>query len=196
MFGAALLRVHFLNVGHGDCTIIEHPSGRLTMVDVNNSQEFDSATFAEELDEERAKLSNSFGSGLLSPYLFGSSHGVGPGSSLGALSEGNALQSNPFGGILSTPPTTGLGLLGGLSEYGAVFDRQKRELTDPIEFMKRRYPNRSLWRFILTHPDLDHMRGLKNLVENIGFDNFWDTKHTKECRWFGARDRDGLALAS
>lgn len=24
-----MLRVHFLNVGHGDCTIIEHPSGRL-----------------------------------------------------------------------------------------------------------------------------------------------------------------------
>lgn len=30
-------KIHFLNVGHGDCTIIEHPSGRLTMIDINNS---------------------------------------------------------------------------------------------------------------------------------------------------------------
>jgi competence protein ComEC len=31
------LKLHFLNVGHGDCTFIEFPSGRLTMIDVNNS---------------------------------------------------------------------------------------------------------------------------------------------------------------
>ena len=50
-----MLRVHFLNVGHGYCTIIKHPSGRLTMIDVNNSQDFDAETFAEELEEERRK---------------------------------------------------------------------------------------------------------------------------------------------
>jgi competence protein ComEC len=109
----AMLRVHFLNVGHGDCTIIKHPSGRLTMIDVNNSQDFDAETFAEELEEERRKHRNSLGSFL------GSSGGV----------------------------------LGG--------------------------PNEKLWRFILTHPDLDHMRGLKALYQNIGFTNFWDTDHTK-----------------
>jgi competence protein ComEC len=32
------LVVHFLNVGHGDCTFIEFPSGRLAMIDVNNSK--------------------------------------------------------------------------------------------------------------------------------------------------------------
>jgi len=50
-----MLRVHFLNVGHGDCTIIKHPSGRLTMIDVNNSQDFDPETFAEELAEEQRR---------------------------------------------------------------------------------------------------------------------------------------------
>src|SRR4051794_20904123 len=30
--------LHFLNVGHGDCTIIELPSGRLMMIDINNSK--------------------------------------------------------------------------------------------------------------------------------------------------------------
>lgn len=187
--GPALLRVHFLNVGHGDCTIIEHPSGRLTMIDVNNSQEFDSATFAEELAEEQAK-NNPFTNSLLSPRL--------PLGAPAAPTFGGALSdflqpkpSTPFGGGLALA-SPGLGLLGGLSGYSAVLDRQKTELTDPIEFLKRRYPNRRPWRFILTHPDLDHMRGLKNLSENIGFDNFWDTTHTKETPTFrsGTADKD------
>ena len=42
-----MLRVHFLNVGHGDCTVIEHPSGRLTMMDINTSQEYDNNSFKE-----------------------------------------------------------------------------------------------------------------------------------------------------
>ena len=142
-----MLRVHFLNVGHGDCTIIKHPSGRLTMIDINNCQDFDAGTFAEELQEEREKHRNSLG-GLL---------GIG-GGGLGGLGGG------------------GFGIL---SEYSAVADRAKRELTDPIEFLKKTYPNEKPWRFILTHPDLDHMRGLKTLYENVGFDNFWDTDHTK-----------------
>jgi phosphoribosyl 1,2-cyclic phosphodiesterase len=54
-----------------------------------------------------------------------------------------------------------------------------KELTDAIAFLKREYPGRSLFRFILTHPDLDHMSGLKRLHETIGFTNFWDTAHTK-----------------
>ncbi len=64
--------------------------------------------------------------------------------------------------------------------------REKRELTDPIEFMKRQYPGRRLWRLVLTHPDLDHMRGIKRLSEHVGFDNFWDTSHTKPTPSFGS----------
>lgn len=60
-----------------------------------------------------------------------------------------------------------------------VAKRAKRELTDPIEFMKRTYPGRQLWRYIQTHPDLDHMRGLRRLGEEIGFVNFWDTANDK-----------------
>src|SRR5690242_19675308 len=48
------LKVHLLNVGHGDCTVIEHPSGRLTMIDVNNSQDYDSDSLSELLAEQRA----------------------------------------------------------------------------------------------------------------------------------------------
>jgi competence protein ComEC len=139
-----LLRAHFLNVGHGDCTIIEHPSGRLTMIDINNSQEFDPQTFAEELAEERQKL-----------------------IAQSALARPFALSPTVY------PP------IGALSGYAEVIARAKKELTDPIEFLKRNYPGRRIWRFVLTHPDLDHMRGLKRLYENVGFENVWDTDHTK-----------------
>src|SRR6478672_5083667 len=33
-----VMKIHFLNVGHGDCTFIELPSGRLMMIDINNSK--------------------------------------------------------------------------------------------------------------------------------------------------------------
>jgi len=168
-----MLRVHFLNVGHGDCTIIKHPSGRLTMIDINNSQEFDSDTFAEELADERRKLQ-------ASPFS-------------NALAVAGVAPASPYSQAaidLGLAPAAGLGLLANLSGYSEVFARQTRELTDPIEFMKRKYPQQRLWRYIQSHPDLDHMRGLKNLAENIGFENFWDTGHTKETPTFRSNSAD------
>jgi competence protein ComEC len=144
-----VLRVHFLNVGHGDCTIIKHHSGRLTMVDINNSQDYDEDSFKDVLAEQNKKT-NSF-----SALGFGAGTGIG-----------NALLG------LSPPRTQ-------LTTYLEAIAEAKRELTDPIEFLKNNYPHQRVWRFILTHPDLDHMRGLRGLYENIGFDNFWDTRHTK-----------------
>jgi competence protein ComEC len=46
-----MLRIHFLNVGHGDCTFIEFPSGRTALVDINNSKKLDEET-AKELYQE------------------------------------------------------------------------------------------------------------------------------------------------
>lgn len=37
----------------------------------------------------------------------------------------------------------------------------------------------SIFRFILTHPDMDHMDGLKSLFETFSVTNFWDTDNTK-----------------
>lgn len=51
------LRVHFLNVGRGDCTIIEFPSGRVGMVDVDHLKILDEDTRAELLEEYRESLS-------------------------------------------------------------------------------------------------------------------------------------------
>jgi competence protein ComEC len=45
------LKVHFLNVGQGDCTIIEFPSGRVGMVDIDNLSILDRDTAREVLEE-------------------------------------------------------------------------------------------------------------------------------------------------
>ncbi len=140
-----MLRVHFLNVGHGDCTIIEHPSGRLTMVDINNSQSYDDETKrALVLDEiaRRAPAIPVYGS---VPWY-----------------------TQPF---LAPEPR--------LTALFEVEARAKRELTDPVEYMQRNLRGRRLFRFVLTHPDLDHMRGLRRLHDTIGFDSFWDTANAK-----------------
>ncbi len=52
-------------------------------------------------------------------------------------------------------------------------------LTDPIDFLKKEYPNKSIFRFILTHPDMDHMSGLDELFKIRTVYNFWDTDHNK-----------------
>jgi competence protein ComEC len=139
-----MLKIHFLNVGHGECTLIEHHSGRLTMVDINTSHDYDWNTKQEILEARRAALTGA------TPTLLG----------------------------------------GGLADAVAL-DEARRELTDPISFLQQRYPGRQLFRFILTHPDLDHMRGLKRLRETVGFVNFWDTDHTKSTPDFrGDNDRE------
>jgi hypothetical protein len=43
------LTIHFLNVGQGDCTVIEFPSGRLALVDINNGKTLDATTREEVL---------------------------------------------------------------------------------------------------------------------------------------------------
>lgn len=103
-----MVKIHILNVGHGDCIIIEHASGRITMVDINNGGELDADTAKE--------------------------------------------------------------LAAGAGE----------PLTNPVEYFLKNFPGRSIWRFIATHPDLDHLRGLAALrAAGIGITNFWDTEHNK-----------------
>jgi len=150
-----VLRVHFLNVGHGDCTVIHHPSGRLTMIDVNNSQAYDDETEKMLVEQELRK-----------------SQSVRAGSGVLASSIPNLTPS--------------------IFEYcrakAKVDEAAKMELTDPVEFMQKAYPGQQLWRFVLTHPDLDHMRGLRRVHEKIGFNNFWDTHNEKTVTSFRSKD--------
>jgi len=125
------VHIHYLNVGHGDCTIIEHASGNLTVIDINNGQgiDFDSLT----------ELGTEHGINVDLPYLLS--------------------------------PTPALSTAG--------YDTS---LTDPVAFLQQNYPDRAIFRYIQTHPDLDHMRGLAALRQaGIDIINFWDTYHSKDA---------------
>ena len=60
---------------------------------------------------------------------------------------------------------------------------QKNYPVNPIEYFKDLKID-TVFRFILTHPDMDHMDGIKNLFDNFNVLNFWDTENSKvmgEC---------------
>ena len=47
--------IHFLNVGEGDCTIIEHDSGRISLVDLSNVKRLDDTTLEEAIEDQAAR---------------------------------------------------------------------------------------------------------------------------------------------
>jgi len=56
---------------------------------------------------------------------------------------------------------------------------QKNHPVNPVEYLKG-FDVKSIFRFVLTHPDMDHMDGLKVLFEEFEVCNFWDTDNNKE----------------
>lgn len=113
--------IHFLNVGNGDCSFIEHDSGRNTIIDIccgNN---------ADNLSETIERK------------------------------------------------------VGGNGNY-----RQKDYPINPIRYFCN-IGIRSIFRFILTHPDMDHMDGIYKLYKEFRFENFWDTKNNKIINNFDDR---------
>jgi competence protein ComEC len=92
-----MLKVHFLYVGKGNCTIIEHPTERISMIDIND--------FFKSSDD--------------------------------------------------------------------------KDLTDPVKYFQTEFSDKGIFRFVLTHPDLDHMSGLNDLANAVSITNFWDTNNNK-----------------
>lgn len=62
-------------------------------------------------------------------------------------------------------------------------ERSARSLTDPIDWCREVYGS-SLFRFILSHPDADHMAGLRRILlgGELSATNFWDLPHTRRRR--------------
>ncbi len=58
---------------------------------------------------------------------------------------------------------------------------QKAHPVDPIKELKDGGVT-NIFRFILTHPDMDHMDGIKALFEEFEVNNFWDTANDKEMK--------------
>ena len=55
---------------------------------------------------------------------------------------------------------------------------QKNHPVNPVEYFKNLNID-TVFRFVLTHPDMDHMDGIKNLFDNFSVLNFWDTENDK-----------------
>ena len=139
MSGQTWLDLHFLNVDHGDCTIIRHPNdhrnngeGRISFVDIND--------FKHQKPDKEGELVAG-----LSQYLKYS-------------------------------------LSGGKTDFIDPKEYARKYLDDPIKYYESQYSGRrsKIWRFISTHPDMDHFSGLKRLDDQVGFSVMWDTEHNKE----------------
>ncbi len=128
------LSIHFLNVGHGDCTLIEHPSGRITMIDINNSKSL-------------------------------------PESDVDALADFRGLSREAFASRASAPA--------GFESWEQYY---RSLLVDPYDYFRSTFgASASVFRYIQTHPDMDHMSGLHRFFwqEQVSLQNFWDTDHGK-----------------
>jgi len=117
--------VHFLNVRDGDCSIIQHATGRVTVIDVCNARARTPQVKA--LDEALAK----------------------------AAIRGNF--------------------------------NQKDYPVNPIAYLEQ-LGITSIFRFISTHPDMDHLDGIRALFAAFPPTNFWDTGNDKKMgSWEGSR---------
>lgn len=106
--------IHFLNVGEGDCIVIQHNSNRVTMIDISSGN-------LSGLQEATNKLMKS----------------------------------------------SGLANAGGLGNFN-----MKVYPTKPQDYLTDIGVN-SIWRFILTHPDMDHLDGFDSLMDEFQVNNFW-----------------------
>ena len=116
-----MAKIHFLNVDEGDCSIIQHDNGKVTMIDI---------------------------------------------------CCGNIIEQQPS--IVAFCNESANSVKGNFN--------MKAYPTNPVEYIKRWHMS-SIFRYIQTHPDMDHMDGLKNLSNTISIMNFWDTANTKVQRF-------------
>jgi competence protein ComEC len=134
MYGTSV-ELHFLNVGHGDCTFVDLPSGRLMMIDINNSKSLP--------EDDVIALAERHG---VSPLDFRYSR-----------------------------------LLKGARSWQ---DYYRSLLVDPFDYYKEHFDGRSIFRYVQTHPDMDHMSGLHRFFwqEEVRLENFWDVDHNKDLK--------------
>ena len=121
--------IHFLNVLEGDCNIIQHDSGRITVIDVSNA--FNDYDTEEELKVKKSKER-----------------------------EERRLRT---------------GVPGDKVDY-----HQKQTPDNPILYINEKIKSKNIFRFILSHPDMDHLDGIEDFFTEFNISNIWDTANKKE----------------
>ncbi|ESU28740.1 metallo-beta-lactamase superfamily hydrolase [Flavobacterium limnosediminis JC2902] len=120
--------IHFLNVLEGDCNIIQHDTGRTTVIDISNG--YNDYDTVEEIAVKNSELRR-------------------------AMYERTQVPSDK-------------------KDY-----KQKKNPDNPIFYLKEK-GIQNIFRFIVTHPDMDHLDGIKDLFDEFSITNFWDTDNKKE----------------
>lgn len=124
-------KIHFLNVGYGDCSLIEHENiDHKTVIDICNGN-------FEEIIDDNKSIEEDF-------------------------SEKPEIKK-PKGNF-----------------------NQKDYPINPINYFKK-IGVESIFRFISTHPDMDHLDGIKKLFDDLDVYNFWCIPNNKEFQ----SDEDG-----
>ena len=111
--------IHVLNVKEGDCSIIQHNSGRVTVIDVCNAK-------APETTESKMVMLS---------------------AEVATRVPGNF--------------------------------QQKKHPVNPVAYLQE-HNIIDIFRYIQTHPDMDHMDGIKVLFSEFAPGNLWDTENNKE----------------
>jgi beta-lactamase superfamily II metal-dependent hydrolase len=167
--------LHFLDVGQGDCSIIKHLSGRITMIDVCKARTTThtglNALLGGTLPVQRpslgALLQGPLPRSSLSPFDAAVLEAV-----RGAPASGSSL--SPFDAVVRDALRAPSAPRSLLSEWASAPEHE-----NPIAYMKAKGLDH-IFRYIQTHPDMDHMDGLADLFAAFAPDNFWDTRNT--CR--------------
>ncbi|NGM72761.1 ComEC/Rec2 family competence protein [Sphingobacterium sp. SGL-16] len=120
--------IHFLNVLEGDCNIIQHDSGRTTVIDISNG--YNDYDTAEEIAVKNSQIRKDM-------YL------------------------------RTQVPS-------GKKDY-----KQKLTPDNPIFYLKQKGIE-NIFRFIISHPDMDHLDGIKDLFDEFKINCIWDTNNKKE----------------
>lgn len=89
-------------------------------------------------------------------------------------------------GNVETEPTTQKSMVESLALHKPKGNyRMCGSPTNPIEYLQTVLNVNSLFRFILTHPDMDHLDGFDKLADDISITNFWDSGARKSKPEFG-----------
>lgn len=128
-----MLNLHFLNVGHGDCKIVQNDETKhISMIDINMSDDMDDTTADELLEEAFSVLGQSY------KRLYES-------------------QQMSFSQILTE------------AKYAV-------ELQNPINYCTENNLT-NIFRFISTHPHMDHISGMADLYSKLSVNNTWILKN-------------------
>jgi beta-lactamase superfamily II metal-dependent hydrolase len=119
--------IHFLNVLDGDCNIIQHDKGRITVIDVSNA--YNATDTPEETAAKQVKDS--------------------------VTKKTNFVPD------------------------GKINYHQKEYPDNPIDYINK-LKIKDIFRFIITHPDMDHMDGIKDLFSEFNIVCTWDNDNNKE----------------